>query len=315
MLFSQYTDKIIQEVNRMMVGKEERVRLITAAILAGGNILLDDVPGVGKTTMALAFARAMQLEYKRLQFTPDIMPSDVVGFSLYNPETGHFQFQDGPIMCNLFLADEINRTSPKTQSALLEAMGEKQISVDGKTMHLPKPFVVIATQNPVGSAGTQMLPESQLDRFMICLSLGYPDRENEIQILKQDRTSSLSKIQPVVDRHLLIQMNREVKSVYIHDDIYSYMVELSACSRKHENLELGLSPRATLSLCDMAKAIAYLDHRDYVVPEDVSLCFPSVAVHRLVLTPQARATGKRRADIIQDILERVPMPGMRGTRE
>ena len=247
---------VINEVNKVVMGKENIVRMVMATILAGGHILLEDVPGVGKTTMAMAFSRAMDMEQVRMQFTPDVLPSDVVGFNMPD-RNGGMTYTKGAIMCNLFLADEINRTSPKTQSALLEVMEEGQVTVDGVTRQVPAPFVVIATQNPVGSAGTQLLPESQLDRFMVRLSLGYPSVEDEVAMLKSKQESvSIDSIKKVIDKETLIKIKQEVAAVYTSDEVIEYVARIAKATRENYYLSLGLSPRGSLALITMAKAVA-----------------------------------------------------------
>ena len=246
---------VIDEVKKAVIGKDSCVEMVMMAILARGHILIEDIPGVGKTTMALAFSRACAMSQNRVQFTPDVLPADITGFSIYRKDTGKFEYQPGAVMCNLLLADEINRTSPKTQSALLEVMEEGNVTVDGITREVPKPFIVMATQNPIGSSGTQMLPESQLDRFMICISMGYPDIRNEIAILKDHRSGSpVDRISPVIQMNDLLTMQEEVDKIFIHDVIYNYIAELIARTRQHPMLELGVSPRGTIALAGMIKA-------------------------------------------------------------
>lgn len=307
-----YTEKaitIIEEVKRAVIGKDECISKVMMAILAGGHILLEDIPGVGKTTMALAFSKACELKQNRVQFTPDVLPSDITGFSIYQKELGSFKYQPGAIMCNLFLADEINRTSPKTQSALLEVMEEGNVTVDGVTRELPKPFIVIATQNPIGSAGTQMMPESQLDRFMICMSMGYPDIANEIEILKdRDIGNPLDKIIPVIRAEELLVMQKETYQVFIHDAIYSYIAKLIAATREHPLLELGVSPRGTIALTRMVKAAAYLAGREYVTPGDVALVFKDVTLHRIKLGAKARVNRVTADGVLDSIMESVAKP-------
>lgn len=308
-MYAEKAVRIIEEVKRAVIGKDACICKVMLAMLAGGHVLLEDIPGVGKTTMALAFSRACALKQSRVQFTPDVLPSDITGFSIYRKETGTFQYQPGAAMCNLFLADEINRTSPKTQSALLEVMEEGHVTVDGVTREVPKPFTVIATQNPVGSAGTQMLPESQLDRFMICLSMGYPEMEDEIAILKgRSGENPVDAIGPVIRAEELLFMQKETEQVFIHDRVYQYMAELAAATREHGMLELGLSPRGTLCLAKMARAAAYLDGRTYVTPADVVYVFRDVAVHRMRLSSRARVSRVTVAAVTDDILEQVKKP-------
>ncbi len=307
-----YTEKarrVIEEVKKAVIGKDECIRKVMMAMLAGGHILLEDIPGVGKTTMALAFSKACGLKQNRVQFTPDVLPSDITGFSIYQKETGRFQYQPGAIMCNLFLADEINRTSPKTQSALLEVMEEGNVTVDGITREVPDPFFVMATQNPIGSAGTQRLPESQLDRFMICMSMGYPDMESEISILKgREERNPIGEILPVISRSELQSMQREVEQVFIHDTIYEYIVKMITATREDSMLELGVSPRGTLALAKIAKAAAYLEGRDYVTPADVIRVFQDVTMHRIKLGAKARVNHVTARGVLEHILENVPKP-------
>ncbi|MCM1188072.1 MAG: MoxR family ATPase [bacterium] len=302
----------MDEVKKVIVGKDECIEKVTAAVLAGGNVLLEDVPGVGKTEMAIAFSRAFGLQSNRIQFTPDVMPADITGFSMYRKETGKFVYHPGAVMCNLLLADEINRTSPKTQSALLEVMEEGSVTVDGVTRQVPKPFIVIATQNPVGSYGTQRLPEAQMDRFLICTTMGYPSVEDEVALLKSRHDGDpLDQVVPVADAEQLLQMQREAEAVYIHDVIYRYMVALADATRQHELLELGISPRGTLALGKMARAYAFLQDREYVIPADVKKALDDVGVHRIRLNQRAKLDGKSGADILTEIKSRVaePKPG------
>lgn len=304
-----HIEKILQEVGKVIVGKEATLEKILMAVLSRGHVLLDDVPGTGKTTTALAFSRALGLQYGRIQFTPDVLPSDIVGFSLYRKESGAFVYQPGAVMTNLLLADEINRTSSKTQSALLEAMEELHVTVDGKTYELPQPFVVLATQNPVGSAGTQMLPPSQMDRFMIKISMGYPDFESQISILRDRHTENpLNRVTPVVDREQLQALIQEAAKAEIQDAVYEYVTRLTQASREHPMVQLGVSPRGALAVCRMAKAYAYLNGRDFVIPEDVAAVFPDVCCHRLVLTTKARMMEERPETVIAAILDSVKMP-------
>ena len=302
-------ERIIQEIEKAVIGKRQAVEKVLCAILAGGHILLEDIPGVGKTTLALAFSRALSLKQNRMQFTPDVMPADVTGFSVYQKETGKFVFHPGAVMCNLFLADEINRTSPKTQSALLEVMEEGSVTVDGVTRKLEPPFVVLATQNPVGSAGTQLLPESQMDRFMIRISLGYPSAGEEMRILKDRKGSRpLDWVEPAVSAEELVKMQKEIDEIYIKNSMYEYMIELVRATRKHPLLEAGASPRGSLALSRMASARAYTQGRDYCIPEDVRFCFADTIGHRLVLSARARAGKADPRQILAQILEEIPSP-------
>lgn len=300
---------VMDEVKKAVIGKDGCIEMVMMAILAGGHILIEDIPGVGKTTMALAFSRACDLTQNRVQFTPDVLPADITGFSVLRKETGRFEYQPGAVMCNLFLADEINRTSPKTQSALLEVMEEGNVTVDGVTRRVPKPFFVMATQNPIGSAGTQMLPESQLDRFMICISMGYPDIRNEIAILKDhSRGNPVDQIRPVIRVEELLAMQEETEQVYIHDVIYNYIAELIFATREHPMLELGVSPRGTIALTGMLKASAYLSGRNYVIPADVDKVFLPANIHRIRLNSKARANHVTAEGVLRDVLEHIPRP-------
>ncbi len=304
--YTTQIDKLQEEVERVVKGKSRIVRKVLAAMLAGGHILLEDIPGVGKTTLALAFSRALSMKYNRMQFTPDVLPADLTGFSMYQKETDSFRYMEGAVMCNIFLADEINRTSPKTQSALLEVMEEKKVTVDAVTRELPDPFFVIATQNPVGSVGTQRLPESQMDRFMIRLSMGYPDVENEIQILKgmYDKVES----QPVIDIDTFLSMRREVEQVHVSDVLYGYLMELVNRTRTEEIFALGMSPRGSIALLKMSRAIAYIAGRDFVTPEDVREIFTDVGMHRVLVSNVAKANQITEEQALEQVKESVPMP-------
>lgn len=303
---SHFVEKIQEQVKTVIKGKDEVISKVLMAILAQGNVLLDDVPGVGKTTMALAFAKTLGLETKRVQFTSDTMPSDIIGFSVYEKETGELTYKEGAIMTNLLLADEINRTSSKTQSALLEAMEEKRVTVDGITRALPSPFIVLATQNPVGSAGTQILPNSQMDRFLIKLTMGYPDLESQIAIL-EDRHSEnpLNRVETVVNPEKLEEMIKETNEVYMSRELYEYIAKLVQKTREHEMVTLGISPRGALALCKAAKAKAYLSGRDYVVPDDVQQIFGDVCGHRLILNAKARLNEYGGTQILDEVLKSV----------
>ena len=301
--------EVIREVKKAVIGKDVMIEKVLMVVLAQGHILLEDIPGVGKTTMALAFSKAMDLDYKRVQFTPEIMPADVVGFSIFNKQSGKLEYQPGAALCNLFLADEINRTSSKTQSALLQAMEESKVTVDGITHQLPRPYTVIATQNPVGSAGTQLLPESQMDRFMARLCMGYPSAADEVEILKSRRGNDpLSNVQKAVTAEEICQMQDMVEEVYIHDDIYTYITRLIAATRQHPMLRLGASPRGSLALTRMGRAAAWLSGRDFVVPEDIKRVFFDVIEHRLVLGPSAKMGQTSAHSILMQILQTVTAP-------
>ena len=279
------------------------------AILAKGHILLEDHPGVGKTTLALAFSKSMALDYHRLQFTPDVLPTDVVGFHLLNKDGEGYQYKPGAIMCNLFLADEINRTSSKTQSALLEVMEEGKVTVDSVTREVPKPFVVMATQNPIGSIGTQMLPESQLARFMIRLTMGYPDIKSEIDILKKrQNVNPLDHVVQIVEKEDILAMQNQVEDVFIHDSIYEYITLLVQQTRENPMVELGVSPRGSIALMNMVKATAFLNRRSYAIPEDVAYIFKDVAAHRIILKSKARVNNITVDNLLDNILGSVKKP-------
>lgn len=297
---------ILAEVSKAFIGKNEIVKKVLMTIYAGGHILLEDCPGVGKTTLAVAFSKTLGLSSKRIQFTPDTLPSDITGFTVFNRETNHFEYRDGAANCQLLLADEINRTSPKTQSALLEVMEEHTVTVDGETHVLPSPFICIATQNPVGSAGTQSLPESQLDRFMICLSIGYPSLENQMRIINAQRYSNpLSDVRPVTNAQNLLEVQNYLTSVRVADSVLSYTIRLCEATRVHPLVELGISPRGVSALVKMARAGAVLRERNYVVPEDVQSVFFDVCAHRLILRPQAQVDGITARDILAEILQQI----------
>lgn len=284
--------KIIEEVRKAIIGKDEVIIQVMTAIIADGHILIEDIPGVGKTSLALAFSKAMSLDYNRVQFTPDVLPSDVTGFTMLNKKTGEFEYKKGAIMCNLFLADEINRTSSKTQSALLESMEEGTVTVDSVTHKLPTPFNVIATQNPVGSVGTHMLPESQMDRFMFSLSMGYPKAEDEAKMLKEKfGKNPLDEVRPIIDGKGLEIIKKEVMAVYIHDEIYDYIAKISAASRNMPEIELGISPRGSVALMRAAQACAYTKGRNYVVPDDVNDVLLPCTSHRIIVNARAKASG------------------------
>lgn len=303
---------VINEVQKAVVGKNDVIEKIMAAIIAQGHILIEDMPGVGKTTMAKAFSKAMGIKDSRVQFTPDIMPSDLTGFSIYKKETGQFVYKSGALMCNMFLADEINRTSPKNQSALLEVMEERQITVDGITREMGNPFVVIATENPEGSAGTQMLPESQLDRFMICVNMGYPTVEEEMEILKRRQMGNpLEYVNNVISANDIILMEQEVKEVYIKDSVYKYIVQVAESTRNHEMLGGGMSPRGTVALAAMSRAYAWMKGRNFVVPQDVRDVFECIATHRVRLSTKAKVSHINKHDVLSEILRQVPEPAMR----
>lgn len=298
---------IIEEVGKVLIGKDDVIEKVLMTIYAGGHILLEDCPGVGKTTLALGFSKAIGLDYKRIQFTPDTMPSDITGFTIFNRKTEEFDYHSGAANCHMLLGDEINRTSPKTQSALLEAMEEGSVTVDGETHILPKPFICIATQNPLGSAGTHPLPESQLDRFMVRLSIGYPSTEAQINILKTHKyTNNMRNVKQVTSRDGILEVQNYITSIKISDEILLYITRLCEETRSEPFVELGISPRGIIALSRMARARAILRDRDYVIPEDVQDVFADVCAHRLVLKPQSRIEGVDETAILNNILERVP---------
>jgi len=298
-----------QEMKKAVIGKDEAIHHIIVTMIARGHILLEDIPGVGKTNLALALSKSMSLDYHRLQLTTDVLPSDIIGFTMYNPQTHQFEYKEGIAFCHLLLADEINRTSSKTQAALLQLMEERRMTVDGQTYELPKPFVVIATQNPFGSAGTQLLPDSQLDRFMVRLSLGYPSIMDEVEIMKTRQSENpLDCILSVLTPERLRELQNEADKVYVSDEIYYYIVTLVDASRHHSFLEQGASPRGSLALMKMAKASAVLKGRDYVIPQDVRNVAHITLAHRFILNYDAKMKGMSAYQIVDDILNHIPEP-------
>lgn len=304
----QKLEQVQAEVNKVIKGKEDVVKKVLAAVIAGGHILMEDIPGVGKTTLATTFAKSMSMLYKRVQFTPDVLPSDILGFSMYNSATKEFEYREGAVFTNLFLADEINRTSPKTQSALLEVMEEKTATVDGVTRSLPDPFVVIATENPYGSSGTQMLPESQLDRFMVCLSMGYPSHADAVAILKGNAGKPLSKVQEVISMEEVLALRAMTNDLYVKDEIYEYIVNLVEATRTMEIFSMGASPRGTIALLRMAKAMAVIDGRDYVCAKDVQDVARDVLGHRVKLSARGKAQGITMQQAIGMVIANVTAP-------
>ena len=306
---NKLTDQIQAEVNKVVLGKGDIVRKVLLAILAQGHVLLEDVPGVGKTTLAKAFSKTLGLDSKRVQFTSDTLPSDIIGFSVFDKADGKLKYQSGAIMTNLLLADEINRTSSKTQSALLEAMEEGHVTVDGVTHDLPAPFVVLATQNPIGSAGTQNLPNSQLDRFLMKLSMGYPDVGSQVRILRErSQQEPLEQVEPVMRREELIAAIARVRQVHVDDQIYDYIARLAEVTRTHPLLKLGISPRGALALCRTGKARAFAEGRDFVVPEDVTQMAEYVFAHRLMLSSKARLNEYTPEAIVAEVLAQTQPP-------
>ena len=305
---SQKLEQVQAEVNKVIKGKENVVKKVLAAVIAGGHILMEDIPGVGKTTLATTFAKSMSMHYKRVQFTPDVLPSDILGFSMYNSATKEFEYREGAVFTNLFLADEINRTSPKTQSALLEVMEEKTATVDGVTRPLPDPFVVIATENPYGSSGTQMLPESQLDRFMVCLSMGYPSHADAVAILKGNAEKPLSKVREVISMEEVLALRTMTNDLYVKDEIYEYIVNLVEATRTMEIFSMGASPRGTIALLRMAKAMAVIDGRDYVCAKDVQDVARDVLGHRVKLSARGKSQGITMQQAIGMVITNVAAP-------
>ena len=299
--------EILGEVKKAVVGKDNVLAKVLLAILARGHILLEDIPGVGKTTMALAFSKALSLKYNRVQFTPDVMPSDITGFSIYNKATGAMEYQPGAVLCNLFLADELNRATSRTQSALLEAMEEGQVTVDGVSHPVPQPFLVIATQNPAGASGTQPLPDSQMDRFMVRLSMGYPAPADEFAMVRRKQGNNpLDQVRQVLDLNSLAALRAQADQVFVSDPVLDYIIRLVNATRSHPMIVQGASPRASLALTAMAKAAALVFGRDFVNPEDVSMVFADVVTHRLILSPRAEANGNFQP--AAEILRLVPPP-------
>lgn len=306
-----YAQQILAQVRTAVVGKDPVLLWVLGAILARGHILLEDIPGVGKTTMALAFSKVLDLKWNRVQFTPDVLPSDVTGYSIPEKD-GEMRYQPGAVICNLFLADELNRATSRTQSALLEAMEEGQVTVDGVSHPLPQPFTVIATQNPTGAAGTSLLPDSQMDRFMIRLSLGYPSPKDEAaMVLTRQGANPLQNLSALMCREDLVRIQDQVEATYLSESVVQYIVSLISATRVSPNILRGASPRATLSVTAMAKAVACLRGRDYVTPGDVKEVFTHTVAHRLLLSPKAEAQGKQAETILQEILAATPAPKLR----
>lgn len=300
---------LVREIKKVLKGKDGIIVSVAAAMLAGGHILLEDIPGVGKTTLAVALSKAMSMEYRRVQFTPDVLPSDLLGFNMYNSKTGAFEYHEGSVYCNFLLADEINRTSPKTQSALLEVMEEGRATVDGVTRLLPQPFVVLATQNPFGSAGTQRLPESQLDRFMVCLTLGYPDHGSALDILNKKLTEK-PEVGTVMTIEDFTAMKEQADNVFVDASVSEFIVSFCENTRGHQLVSLGLSPRGSIALLKMAKSTAFIEGRDFVTPDDVIANINAVCAHRIVLSSKARAARMGAGDVLAEVLSGTGLPKM-----
>lgn len=302
--------RIINELRKAVQGKDQVLIWVLMTILARGNILLEDIPGVGKTNMALAFSRALGLDYGRVQFNPDVLPSDITGYSVYQKETGKMIYQKGEILCNLFLADELNRATSRTQSALLEAMEEGQVTVDGVSHPLPRPFTVIATQNPTGAAGTQLLPDSQMDRFTVRLSVGYPQPKDELDMVlaRQGGVNPLNAVRQVVTAAELVSMQEAVGKIYMKESLIAYVVSLVSATRQHPQISRGASPRATLAIVSMAKATAYMNGRDYVLPEDVQTVFVGTVSHRLLLSNEAQNLGLTESAVLTELMSKISAP-------
>ena len=307
-----YAQQILSQVRKAVVGKDEVLMWALATILAGGHILMEDIPGVGKTTMALAFSKALSLKQNRMQFNPDVLPSDITGYSVPDQQTGVLTYRPGAVLCNLFLADELNRATSRTQSALLEAMEEGQVTVDGVSHRLPSPFIVIATQNPAGAAGTQLLPDSQIDRFMVRLSLGYPSPSDEIAMVRDRQGQDpMKQIAPVVTAEELTDLRKQVQNTFIGEEVTAYAVALIQATRTDDRLLRGSSPRATLALVAMAKAVAQLRGRAYVIPQDVQEAYLRTQTHRLEMAPGAIGQGMTPRQVLEDLLAKVPAPKLR----
>ena len=307
-----YAQQILSQVRKAVVGKDEVLLWALATILAGGHILMEDIPGVGKTTMALAFSKALSLKQNRMQFNPDVLPSDITGYSVPDQQTGALTYRPGAVLCNLFLADELNRATSRTQSALLEAMEEGQVTVDGVSHRLPHPFIVIATQNPAGAAGTQLLPDSQIDRFMVRLSLGYPSPSDEIAMVRDRQGQDpMKQIAPVVTAEELTDLRKQVQNTFIGEEVTAYAVALIQATRTDDRLLRGSSPRATLALVAMAKAVAQLRGRAYVIPQDVQEAYLRTQTHRLEMAPGAIGQGMTPRQVLEDLLAKVPAPKLR----
>jgi MoxR-like ATPase len=303
-------DALIENVSKVIVGKHETVELALVALISGGHVLIEDVPGVGKTMLVRSIATSTGCEYRRMQFTPDLLPSDVTGASVYNQKTGDFEFRPGPIMAQIVLADEINRATPKTQSALLEAMGEQQVTVEGTTRKLPSPFMVLATQNPIEYEGTFPLPEAQLDRFFMRISLGYPDADQEVAIMeRREHVDPIDELRPICAPDDIANLQTRADGVYIDVLVKQYIVELANATRQHPEAALGVSPRASINLMKGGKALAMLRNRDYVLPDDIKAIATATLAHRVLLSPSAKMREVTQETVVADVLSQVSVPG------
>ncbi|GLB62029.1 AAA family ATPase [Cytobacillus sp. NCCP-133] len=305
-------ERVLENIERVMIGKRDVAELSLVALLAEGHVLLEDVPGVGKTMMVRALAKSVGAQFKRIQFTPDLLPSDVTGVSIYNPKEMEFQFRPGPIMGNIILADEINRTSPKTQSALLEGMEESSVTIDGVTHRLEKPFFVMATQNPIEYEGTYPLPEAQLDRFLLKMKMGYPEVAEEMEVLNRaQRIPPIEALEPAIDLVELRELQQEIKEVHVDDTIKRYIVDIANRTRTHSSVYLGASPRGSIALMKAAQAYAFMYGRDYVIPDDIQILAPAVFVHRIILKSEAKFEGITAEEVVERVIARVPVPVQR----
>ncbi|MFD2924587.1 AAA family ATPase [Halobacillus naozhouensis] len=316
LLYQPKIAEVLKNINKVMIGKEEAALLSVIALLARGHVLLEDVPGVGKTMLVRTLAKSLDCDFKRIQFTPDLLPSDVTGVSIYNPKDLQFEFRPGPILGNVVLADEINRTSPKTQSALLEGMEETSITVDGESVPLNQPFFVMATQNPIEYEGTYPLPEAQLDRFLLKLKMGYPSANQEVDMLMRTSVSHpIHEIEAVISREELIDLQKQTEDVYIDQTVNRYIVELVTGTRKHNGVYLGVSPRGSIALMKAAKAYAFIQDRDYVIPDDIKYLAPYVLAHRMILTSESKFEGSTAEDIVAELLTVTSIPVQRNVSE
>lgn len=308
-MYNEDLKKIIENIEKVIVGKTEAVKLLIAGLLTKGHILIEDVPGLGKTMLALSLAKSINADFKRIQFTPDLLPSDVSGGFVYNPKSGEFDFKKGPIFTNILLADEINRTTPRTQSALLECMQEYNVSLDGKTFHLPNPFIVVATENPIEYLGTYPLPEAQIDRFLMKIDMGYLSVEEEIKVISgQKMHHPIEDLKPVLDLERILSLQEEVKKIEVSPLILNYIVKMVSFTRKREDVKLGASPRASIALMKASCAWAFLEGRDYVIPDDVAKLLPYILKHRIILQPKALIAGKTPEYIISELVRNTPIP-------